>query len=302
MNNSREKSARNGVNVVLLPKTREYYQVQLTRLLEKEAYTEAQELLRFLLSCETEDSEERGEWETLLQWLENHLESIPAADAEEEEVSEAELTSKHLNEKAERDDRFVRQLLGALYDDSGIEQKLLSLEQLTHLHTPDNLSDIVADWLESKSQHPLVQFKALQMLKQRGIDRVLLLKRGKREYRCSVKDTPTAPDEFPFAVQEVPDRVREVCEVMNPSLAYFAEQAWSQFVAAVYGSEIYEEIAESTADDVRIWAAALHQAAVDAMAADSRPSEIRSYYQVIDEEVFQWEQVYRAIIETFHAL
>lgn len=303
MDNSRgDTSASNRENVVLLPKTREYYQVQLTRLLEKEDYVQAQELLRFLLSCQTEDESDRGEWESLLHWLDNHLDSISFESTEEEEVTEAELTSLHLNEKAERDERFVRQLLGALYEDTGLEQKLLSLEQLAYLKTPAHLSELVADWIESKPQHPLVQFKTLQMLKQRGFNKELLLKRNDRVYRYLVQDTPIAMDEYPSAVKAVPERVREVCEVMNPSLAYFAEQAWSQFIAAVYGNELYDQLVQATDAGIGIWAAALHQAAVDAMTGDSRTGEIRSYYHVRDEEIFQWEHVYRAIIGTFHAL
>lgn len=303
MDNSRgDTSASNRENVVLLPKTREYYQVQLTRLLEKEDYVQAQDLLRFLLSCQTEDESDRGEWESLLHWLDNHLDSISFESTEEEEVTEAELTSLHLNEKAERDERFVRQLLGALYEDTGLEQKLLSLEQLAYLKTPAHLSELVADWIESKPQHPLVQFKTLQMLKQRGFNKELLLKRNDRVYRYLVQDTPIAMDEYPSAVKAVPERVREVCEVMNPSLAYFAEQAWSQFIAAVYGNELYDQLVQATDAGIGIWAAALHQAAVDAMTGDSRTGEIRSYYHVRDEEIFQWEHVYRAIIGTFHAL
>ncbi|GIQ70213.1 hypothetical protein XYCOK13_30370 [Xylanibacillus composti] len=303
MDNSRgNTSARNRENVVLLPKTKEYYQVQLTRLLEKEAYVQAQELLRFLLSCQTEDEADRGEWESLLQWLDDHLESMSTVEAEDEAVSEAELTSQYLNEKAARDERFVRQLLGALYDDSGLEQKLLALEQLTHLKSPENLSEIVANWLEAQPQHPLVQFKALQLLKQRGLDREVHIKRGDSVLHCSVQETPLSQEEFPQAVNEVANRVREVCEVMNPSLAYFAEQAWSQFVAAVYGGSMYEQLRNAADEDISVWAAALHQAAVNAMAGDARPVEVRSYYDVNEQKVFQWEQVYRAIIETFHAL
>lgn len=58
-------------NVILLPRTIDYYQMRLTRLLETDRFAEAAELLRFLLQCRTDDERTVEEWRMLLEWMES---------------------------------------------------------------------------------------------------------------------------------------------------------------------------------------------------------------------------------------
>ena len=59
-------------NIFLLPNTIDYYQFQITELLERERYGEAKELLKFLLDCRTSETETMEEWRALLDWLERN--------------------------------------------------------------------------------------------------------------------------------------------------------------------------------------------------------------------------------------
>ena len=54
---------------MLLPKTIDFYQIEITRMLETERYEEAIALLRFLAKCDSGDIRTNEEWLALLAWL-----------------------------------------------------------------------------------------------------------------------------------------------------------------------------------------------------------------------------------------
>ncbi|GJM79232.1 hypothetical protein HMSSN139_17280 [Paenibacillus sp. HMSSN-139] len=78
----------------MFPKTLDYYQIELTRMLETERYGEAVELLQFLLQCQGEDPRHYEEWQALLDWLLGAFPALkngmpdPQGFEEEEETEE----------------------------------------------------------------------------------------------------------------------------------------------------------------------------------------------------------------------
>ena len=94
-------------NVILFPKTHDYYQIELTRMLESERYGEAIALLQFLLTCDGEDARIREEGDALLQWL---VSAFPEAerDARELDIPEGlagwtKSTAEEESEETEQD-------------------------------------------------------------------------------------------------------------------------------------------------------------------------------------------------------
>ena len=63
-------------NIVLFPKTLDYYQIQLTVMLENERYGEAMKLLHFLLQCQGQEERHYDEWQALLDGFRSSVSSI----------------------------------------------------------------------------------------------------------------------------------------------------------------------------------------------------------------------------------
>jgi len=130
-------------NVVLLPKTVDYYQMELTRMLETERYGQAMELLRFLLRCQTDDERSRDEWGSLLDWLStmfpDHADGTrPDAGEWEEEETENDLRRNHVLQKAAADRAYADKLLEALRQPVSPEKQFMALEQLVYVDHPVN--------------------------------------------------------------------------------------------------------------------------------------------------------------------
>lgn len=62
--------------IVLFPKTLDYYQIQLTVMLENERYVEAMDMLRFLPQCQGQDERHYDEWRASLEWSQAHFLSM----------------------------------------------------------------------------------------------------------------------------------------------------------------------------------------------------------------------------------
>lgn len=94
-------------NIVLFPKTLDYYQIQLTVMLENERYGEAMKLLHFLLQCQGQEERHYDEWRALLEWLQaafpQYEETSPAVleeREEEEEISEEDMARQRCPNEA----------------------------------------------------------------------------------------------------------------------------------------------------------------------------------------------------------
>lgn len=284
-------------NIVLFPKTLDYYQIELTRMLETERYGEAADLLRFLLQCQGEDPRHYEEWRALLEWLTDAFPELqngsPAAEDDGYETEEA-LARRHVEAKLEQDQEYAGKLLSAVIDKPLSEQTLLALDQLAYLDRPE-VDEALTEWLHQEELHPLLQYRVLQTLRRRGTVGTLAIERAGEKVEIDIESVPLKPDDFPPAVQEVPERVGEQTQVHDPTLFYFAQELWSQIVMGLYGGRDYRSLIDGDDTVIDIWAAALHQLVADSLPDGKTDEEIRALYGITDEHRFRFEQVSRSI-------
>lgn len=284
-------------NIILFPKTVDYYQVELTRLLETERYAEAADLLRFLIRCSGEEPGANEEWNMLLHWLESEF---PQA-AQEVEQSEEDMLQHRVSDKSAKDDHYVKKLLEMLLESSTIEKKLIALEQLAYANHP-GIDNTLKRWIENVELHPFVQFKALQTLKKRGITGKLRMMRNGESLMLEVAEIPANDDEYPESIRRILGKVTETCEVSYPMLTYFSEQLWKEFLSYVYGTSVYERMVDSGDNEQLCWAAALHHAALEALLGSADELESMRLYEIGPEERLDWERAHRAMKNALAAL
>ncbi|GAB7054980.1 MULTISPECIES: hypothetical protein [unclassified Paenibacillus] len=281
-------------NVILFPKTVEYYQYELTRLLESEQYGEAIRLLRFLLACQSGDARAREEWQSLLDWLYMMFPDLifkPESDLEQD-LSETDLLREHLSAKGEQSLEYAQKLLESLKEHKDVDKLMLALDQLAFLDHPD-IDQALLDWLTQMPLHPIVQFKTLQTLKKRGITGVVALHKNGETAEVDIEDTPAGFDQFPSQIQDIIHRVQEISETQHPALSYFAGETWNEFLAFIYGTSFYDQMLKQETDCVDVWAAALHLTLLEHLFEGGDKAEILEQYGITSELAFQWEQAYR---------
>lgn len=287
-------------NIILFPKTLDYYQIQLTVMLENERYGEAMELLRFLLQCQGQSERNYEEWRALLEWLEAAFPSSSSAipreeDAEEEsDEDEAEMTRRMVQDKLSQDAGYADKLLETVMNGPLTEQTVLALEQLAYLDRPE-VDVALTEWLKERPLHPLLQFRVLQTLRRRELSGLVTLSRGAETVEIDVEQVPLSHNEFPNAVLQILDRVAEKTEVHEPTLFYFAQELWTQFVMAIYGTADYKSMLDDDESTLDIWAAALHDIVSESLKGVRDEEEIRSYYGITDTMRFRYEGAYRSL-------
>ncbi|WP_281889129.1 hypothetical protein [Paenibacillus sp. YYML68] len=285
-------------NVILFPKTVEYYQYELTKLLENERYDEAMKLLRFLLGFRMDDVTAREEWQSLLDWLqlmfpEGSLgDEALGARSEIEDVTESELLREHLELTGKQSEAYANRLLDAVRTGSEAGKVLLALEQLAFIEHPP-ISDELRAWLEEQPLHPLLQFKTLQTLRRRGCTGSITVPRHDEQLVLDIEDTPPDYERFPSQIQEIVVRVQQISEMKHPALAYFAAETWNEFLAYIYGTSTYRQMLRQEPECVDVWAAALHLTLLERVFEGGDKAELLELYGVTDELTFQWEQAYR---------
>lgn len=286
-------------NVILLPKTIDYYQEELTHLLETEKYEEAVQLLHFLLQCRNDDQQTSEEWNALLEWLRttftNYSELDVAPDSDdEEEVTERDLHKQRFYTKMSEDPNYVKKLLEIILSDPRLDKKMVALEQLVIADHPQ-INDTLIRWLEQVDLHPLVQFKVLRTLRDRDCIGTINIQRCGEQVEIDIALTPMQLEQYPLGVQRVLDRIKEVSEVHHPNLTYFVEHTWQEFLAYVYGTSLYKPLEQMDEEDIDVWAAALHQAVVETMTGSPDDETINSSYELNVEQRIQMEHAYERI-------
>lgn len=293
-------------NLILFPKTIDYYQIELTRMLETERYGDAIGVLRFLLQCRHEDDSTRQEWISLLEWLESTFPNAEKhADPEftgaaadkglgeeetaEQEETETDLVKRRVWLKSSEDPQYVPKLLETLVQTDSPDKQLLALEQLLHAEY-SRTNRTLREWLENSRIHPVVQFKALQVLRARGDAERLKLHKLGQSLELDVGETPLAFEDFPRQISQIRERVQEVNEVNHPTLAYFVEQMWNDFLAFIYGTSIYREMLGMGEEALDIWAAALHHTMQESMFAKTDERETRELFGIADDQVKSWQK------------
>lgn len=276
-------------NVVLLPKTVDYYQIQLTRLLETEQYAQALKVLQFLIQCQCEDKRLYDEWNALSDWLMTMEYGQTAEIIEEEEESETELVKKHLNTKIADNVQYVENLLHMLLHQPSLEKQILALEQLAYIDHA-KIDETLHRWLADTELHPTVQFRALQILKRRGINKTIQIPKLGQQIEISIQDTPLTIEQFPPVFASMLYRIQQVSEVNNPALFYFAEQTWHEWLAYIYGTQTYHLLLEEETSQADVWAAALHLLLVESMFNFADERETKTLYGITDEQSFVWNR------------
>ncbi|AJS57484.1 hypothetical protein [Paenibacillus sp. IHBB 10380] len=269
-------------------------------MLENERYAEAMELLRFLLQCQGQEERHYEEWQALLEWLETafpqyiHPAEGTDSDTDEDEPDEEEISRRNAHFKLAEDSLYADKLLRIVKEEPLSEQTMLALGQLAHL-TGSNIDLALVEWLQTNKLHSLLQFRVLQTLHKRGMQGNIRFTRGQEEVDIDIETVPLNQAEFPLAIQQILDRVAQHTEVKEPTLYYFAQELWSQFVMSVFGTHDYQSmlIEEDLAMD--IWAATLHQIVSESLTGNRNEEEIRAMYGITENIRFQFEQAYRTM-------
>lgn len=276
-------------NVYLLPHTIDYYQRELTRLLELERYEEAANLLRFLMGCKGEQAP-KEEWQALLDWLITIFpETGRLPEDAEEEASEEEILRSHLMEKAEKDPSYVSRLLSVFRQSDAAEKQFLALEQLRYLDHP-NIDQVLLEWLDGRILPPSLQFKAMQILKRRGAAGMVRLYKNGETFVENLAEVPAATEEFPLPFREILDRVLRVSGRNDPIIVPFAEQTWEEFMAYAYGTDIYRSILIEPPEAWDAWAGAFHSMLMMTAHGTAAEDEIREWYGYKDSLKQSWKK------------
>ncbi|NQX45842.1 hypothetical protein HQN87_10910 [Paenibacillus tritici] len=288
-------------NIVLFPKTLDYYQIQLTVMLESERYGEAMELLRFLLQCQGQEERHYEEWQSLLDWL---VAAFPhaaeggdaneAPAAEEMDLGEEDMARILARAKLEEDADYPDKLLKRVMNEPLSEATVLALEQLSYLEGA-GVDEALTGWLQRAEVHPLLQFRTLQTLRRRGAQGAVRLSRGHEAAEVEIETVPLQNDEFPAQIGQVLERVAEQAEVHEPTLYYFAQELWGQFIMSIYGTADYRKLLDGEDSQLDIWAGALHQMVSESLNGNRNEEETRGLYGITDSMRFQFEGAYRSL-------
>lgn len=286
---------------MLFPKTLDYYQIQLTVMLESERYGEAMELLRFLLQCQGQEERHYEEWQSLLEWLESafpYAAHNGAAEAEgqgdEQDLQEEDMARILARSKLEEDSEYQSKLLQRVMNEPLSESTILALEQLSYLEG-GYIDESLTGWLQQAGVHPLLQFRTLQTLRRRGAQGTIGLARGAETAYVEIETVPLTNEEFPPQVSQVLERVAEQAEVHEPALYYFAQELWGQFIMSIYGSAEYRKLLDGEDAQLDIWAGALHQIVSESLNGDRQEEETRAMYGITGSMRFQFEGAYRSL-------
>ncbi|WP_234414482.1 hypothetical protein [Paenibacillus sp. CAA11] len=268
-------------------------------MLETERYQEAVDLLEFLLQCQGQDPHHYDEWRALLEWLKDAFPGVKGSAEErsnwqQEDEGEEDLARRHAEAKLAEDQGYAMKMLNVVTNQPLSEHTFLALEQLAHLEAPD-IDEALLTWLAGREHHPLLQFRVLQTLRRRGIQGTVQLMRGQELVTIEIETVPLRPGDFPDSVQSVLERVGQEAQIHDPTLFYFAQEFWYQFVMAVYGTMDYHSIQSEEDASLDIWAAALHQTVAESLADNRSDEEIRMAYGITDSMRLRFEQAYRSM-------
>jgi hypothetical protein len=272
-------------------------------MLETERYEEAMALLRFLGKCDSGDPRTNEEWVALLAWLETMKSGDVRVEVSEEqgemEETEEDLFREHLRMRTEHDPDYLNQLMDMLQADVAESKQLLALDQLAYWEEAANskyhITEALIEWVESAMLSPWVQFKALQTLKIRGFQGEIHISKEGIKLNLDVAQIPLELNQYPANIGRVLHKLQQVAEINEPSLSYFAEEIWEQFLAYVYGMSVYDQLTEGNTASIVVWAAALHCIIDKLMTGTLNETEIQIMYGMPEESKLQWKQVFQAL-------
>ncbi len=283
--------------LILFPTAIDHYQVQLIQYLEMERYSEAYALLRYLDQF-TVDEQTAKEWTVLKNWLVGTVGNEEDADSEDEWTEEL-ILRQNVQDKLEREQNFTTKLLETLLQTSRMEKQLVSLEQLSVIDNP-TINEAIKEWLENRQIHPLVQFKALQVLKTRGLKGAVKMYKGGEIVRCLVQDTPLQFNQFPVAVRRILNRVIEASENTYASIGFFAEEMWTDYVSHIYGTPLFIRLSKESDEHLNIWSSVLHQLVMESLHLTADYKELIAIYGVDPVSDGYWRKAYMQLKNFAH--
>jgi hypothetical protein len=266
-------------------------------MLETERYGEAIELLQFLLHCQGQDPKHYEEWQALLEWLMSAFPKSLHTDEQElaeEEEGEEQLARRHVEAKIAEDKNYPKKLLQAVMERPMSEKSFLALEQLAFVDLSE-IDDTLHIWLNRSDLHPLLQYRVLQILNRRGSQGLIKFQRGGEEVEIELDQVPLKPTDFPSQIQDVLERIEQHTGIHNPTLFYFAQELWYQFIMGVYGTMNYRSMLSEEDSILDVWAAALHTIVAETLQDDQSDEEIRNLYGITDSLRLRYEQAYRSM-------
>ncbi|XEC93215.1 hypothetical protein AB6A23_17770 [Paenibacillus tarimensis] len=272
----------------------DHYQIQLTRMLEAEQFSEARELLKFLLQCQGEDERHYEEWNNLLNWLDMAFPDSGNGNATQEDEEDEESLRRHALDPGEQDEAYVQQVLYIMKHHPMMDQQLLALERAALLRD-DSVDEEIVHWLTGSELHPVLQFKALQCLRKRGVTGRIPLMRLGESCELEIEATPLSFDDFPPSVIRVLERVEQMTESFDPTLPHFAREMWKECLQYLYGTSGYSWMLQDDEDTVDCFAAALHLSLLLAAYGSADDDEIRDTYGITEALRFRYEQACRII-------
>ncbi|MNI47086.1 hypothetical protein D3C73_1015850 [compost metagenome] len=284
-------------NIILFPKTLDYYEQELTRFLQTEAYGEAQQLLTLLLQFHHLPDRQLEQWKALLEWLktmftQQELDVIETSNDESE--TEEELIRQYVSEQVAHHAEYPKRLIHLLREGQ-MAQQMMALEQLAYIDHPQ-ISSSIREWLAVIAIHPHIQFKALQTLKLLGERGSILLPRiDSNSIPVEIGETPLNVDHYPAVIREMIQRVGEISAKDAPDFRFFAEQTWNDFLAYTYGTAVYKELLMDDQGHVDLWASALHAVLQEILFGQTDPSECIELYGITEGMLVRWERAYTVI-------
>ncbi|MEK3882658.1 hypothetical protein [Paenibacillus sp. PL2-23] len=271
------------------------YQIQLTRMLEAEQYREAKNLLRFLLQCQGQEKRHYEEWESLLGWLDMAFPGGDEAEAEPADGSDDETALREqLLRPPNQDEAYISQVMYIMQHHPMMDQQLLALERAAYIED-DGVSDLIVEWLEGTTVHPIVQFKALQCLRRRGVAGTIDLDRLDERVTLDIEQTPLSMEGFPEPIGRIQERTESVAEVDDPTLPHFARELWKESLQFLYGTSAYRWMLDESEETVDCFAAALHLTLHLTVYGSANDDDIRETYGITDSMRFRYEQACRTL-------
>jgi len=301
-------------NVVFLPQTVQFYENKLAEALQSERYAQAVQLLSGMLAIPATNLNKRREWERLLDGIramfpelgdpagrrpdiEAHPEAEPFAAIDEETFRIAALSRK-INDEPDYADRLLDRLRRP-HGKAHFDDVLLVLEQLAYADS-DQVTPAILNWLSERERHPLLQFRALQTLKQRGVREPVRLPRNDTVVEVDLHGVPTARDEHPAGLIAVFELMREHCEARYPTLAKFLPDIERDFIAYAYGTDAYRELSDAAETGrASLWAAAMHAGLQRNIFHMENIVEICREYDIPSDKLGEWRDLYLDVERIF---
>ncbi|RXZ84904.1 hypothetical protein EBB07_00650 [Paenibacillaceae bacterium] len=277
----------------------DHYQVQLTRMLEAEQYSEARGLLRFLLQCQGEDKRHYEEWENLLTWLDM---AFPDGEGrrEPEQVEDEETIRQNALDPGQQDEAYIRQVLYIMKHHPMMDQQMLALERAALLRDPE-VDQAIIQWLASTPLHPFLQFRALQCLRKRGLEGKVTVSRSGKLLELDIEATPLTMADFPSVLVQILERVEQATDVFDPTLPHFAREMWRDCLQYLYGTSTYVWMQREEEETIECFAAALHATLLMSVYGAVDEEEVRDTYGITETLRFRYEQACRVLRQVIEA-